>query len=145
MQDTITREITIKAPMQRVYQAIADPKQIVSWFPDAIEGELAEGQHPVFVFGGHGKGQTYIEAMRPDDYFAFRWIPGGSGFLGDVRTVPNTLVEFRIVETNGVSTVTMVESGFADLPKEIAENSFKQNSGGWEFMMGRLEKKFSDQ
>ena len=77
MQDTIKREISIRAPRERVYAAIADPKQITSWFPDAVEGTLSEGERPLFVFEGHGKSQIYIVKMQPHDYFAFRWIPGG--------------------------------------------------------------------
>jgi uncharacterized protein YndB with AHSA1/START domain len=142
MQDVIKSEITIKAPKERVYSAIADPDQIITWFPDAIEGELKTGERPLLVFNGHGKSQTYIEAMQPYSYFAFRWIPGGSDFVGDVLTVPNTLVEFRIEETDGVSLVTMTESGFAKLPLEVAKSSFEQNSNGWVYMLDRLDKKF---
>jgi uncharacterized protein YndB with AHSA1/START domain len=144
MQDSIKREITINAIKERVYTAITDPTQIITWFPDAIEGELKTGEQPLFVFEGNGKGQTYIEAVQPHDYFAFRWIPGGSDFVGDVRSVPNTLVEFRIEETDGVSKVTMTESGFAKFPAEMAQKSFEMNSGGWDFMFGRLEKKFAE-
>ncbi len=145
MQDTIERHIIIKASKEQVYAAIADPKHMVSWFPDAIEGDMVAGEYPLFIFEGHGKSQTYIEAMRPHDYFAFRWIPGGSDFVGDVRTVPNTLVEFHIEEADGKSTVTMTETGFASLPIEMAEASFKQNDGGWTFMLDRLSKHFEEQ
>ena len=144
MQDEIRTEITIKAPKERVFSAIADPAQIITWFPDTIEGNLETGERPLFVFNGHGKSQTYIEAMQPYSYFAFRWIPGGSDFVGDVLTVPNTLVEFRIEESDGVSVVTMTESGFSKLPEEMAKASFEQNSGGWTFMLDRLEKKFKE-
>jgi uncharacterized protein YndB with AHSA1/START domain len=142
MQDKIEREIIIKAPKEQVYAAIADPAQITSWFPDVIEGELQEGEQPVFVFAGHGKAQTYVEAMQPYEYFAFRWIPGGSDFLGDVRTVPNTLVEFHIEDLGDTCKVKMTESGFASLPPEMAEASFKQNDGGWTFMLDRLDTHF---
>jgi uncharacterized protein YndB with AHSA1/START domain len=143
MQDSITREVIIKARKEKVYDAIANPAQVVKWFPDAIEGTYAAGEHPVFVFEGHGKGQVYVVDAKPHDYFSFQWIPGGSDFVGDVRTVPNTLVEFTIVEeTDGTCKVTMTESGFAKLPAEMAEKAFKMNSGGWEFMLGRFEKYF---
>jgi uncharacterized protein YndB with AHSA1/START domain len=145
MQDKIEREIIIKATKQKVYEAIADPQQIIAWFPDAIEGSLDKGERPILNFGEHGKNQIYIEATEPYTYFAFRWIPGSSNFEGDVLTKPNTLVEFRVEESEGISTLTLTESGFASLPSEVAEASFKQNSGGWEFMIGRLVKHFKEQ
>lgn len=145
MQDVIKREIIINAPKEKVYAAIADPQQIVAWFPDEIEGSLEKGERPVLNFGEHGKNQIYVEATQPHNYFAFRWIPGSSNFVGDVLTRPNTLVEFHIEDTdgNGMSKLTMTETGFAKLPVEVAEESFKQNSGGWEFMLDRLEKHFN--
>ena len=144
MQDKIQREITIKATKQRIYDAIADPEQVVLWFPNTVEGGYKVGDRPILGFGEHGKNQIYIVDAKPHDYFAYRWVPGSNHFMGDVLTVANTLVEFRIEEqSNGMCKVTMTESGFAGLPVEIAEDSFKQNSGGWDFMLGRLEKHFS--
>jgi uncharacterized protein YndB with AHSA1/START domain len=143
MQDVIKREITIKAPKERVYAAITDAEQIVSWFPDAVEGKLAEGEKPFLRFGEH-EAQIYVVALQPHDYFAYRWIPGGNTFEGDIVDAPTTLVEFRISELNGISTVTLTESGFAKLPADIAEDSFKQDSGGWDQMMERLQKKFGE-
>jgi uncharacterized protein YndB with AHSA1/START domain len=145
MQDKIERKVIIKAPKENVYTAIADPKQITKWFPDKIDGELKEGEQPIFHFSGHGKSQIYVVAMRPHDYFAYRWVPGASNFVGDVLSTDSTLVEFNITETDGVSTVSMTESGFSKLPKPQAEAAFKQNSGGWEFMLGRLEKIFPEE
>lgn len=141
MQDAIIREITVKATKERVYKAITDPKEIITWFPDAIEGSLEVGQRPILSFTSQNhKTQLYIEAAKPYEYFAYRWVPGSTGIVGDVLTVPSTLVEFRIEELEEGTKVTVQESGFSSLPSEVAEQSFKQNSGGWGHMMGRLEK-----
>ena len=141
MQNVITREITVKAKKEKVYAALTNPEQLVAWFPDAIEeGTLEVGQNPVFVFTKQNhKTRIHVEAARPFEYFSYRWVPGGMGTLADVRTVPHTLVEFFIEETSDGSKVTVKESGFASLPSEYAEESLRQNTGGWEFMMGRLE------
>jgi uncharacterized protein YndB with AHSA1/START domain len=141
MQDSITREIIVKAAKERVYGAITDPKQIVTWFPDVVEGGTLEvGQRPIFVFTEENhKTQIYVEAARPFDYFSFRWVPGGTGIIGDVLLVPNTLVEFFLEEHDGGTKITLKESGFSSLSPEVAETSFNQNSGGWAYMMGRLE------
>ncbi|HWZ65372.1 MAG TPA: SRPBCC family protein [Patescibacteria group bacterium] len=145
MQDKIERKISIKASKERVYAAITDPAQIINWFPDAVEGDLVEGGQPILSFGEHGKTQIYVVETRPYDYFAYRWVPGANHFIGDVLNTDTTLVEFNITEADGVSTVTMTESGFAKLPAELAESSFEQNTGGWDYMLSRLEKLFSEQ
>ena len=143
MQDIITREVVINAPMEAVYAAIADADKVVEWFPDEIEGTYAVGEQPAFVFKGHGKSQIEVVDAKPYDYFAFRWVPGAAGHLGDLTNVTTTLVEFRLEERDGVTTVTLTESGFASQPVETGEAAFKQNSGGWEFMLSRLEKVFT--
>ena len=141
MQDVIKREIVIKATKEKVYDAVVNPEKVILWFPNAIEGAYAAGERPVFVFDGHGKAQMYIVDAKPYEYFSYRWIPGGSDFVGDVTTVPNTLVEFLIQEeANGTCKVIMTESGFAQLPVEMAEKAFNMNSGGWEFMLDRFVK-----
>lgn len=141
MQDIITREITVKAPQEKVYKAISDPNEITKWFPDKIEGSLEVGERPTFMFTSeHHKTSIYVEAANPYNYFAYRWVPGATGIEGDVLKVPNTLVEFFIEKMGEETKVTVKESGFSSLPAEVAEESFKQNSGGWEFMIGRLEK-----
>ncbi len=144
MQNSIQREITINASRERVYKAISDPEQVVKWFPETIEGNYAVDEQPVFGFGDHGKNQVFIVDARPHEYFAFRWVPGGNHFLGDVLSVDTTLVEFRLSELqDGSCKVSLSETGFASLPAEIAESSHEQNSGGWNFMLGRLETLFA--
>jgi uncharacterized protein YndB with AHSA1/START domain len=143
MQNVIKREIIIEAPKEKIYDAIANPEKVVLWFPETLEGNYSVGEQPIFGFGEHGRNQVYIVDAKPHDYFAYRWVPGGNHFIGDVLSVQTTLVEFRIEELNDNSCkVILTESGFAELPAEIMEDSFKQNSGGWDFMLGRLVKYF---
>jgi len=141
MQDAIIREITVKASKERVYRALTDPTEIIKWFPDAVEGGTLEvGQEPIFSFeGSTHKRRVHIEAANPYDYFAYRWVPGASGEgAGDVLSIPNTLVEFSIEEVVGGTKVTLKESGFSSLPRSEAEASFKDNNGGWDYMVERL-------
>jgi uncharacterized protein YndB with AHSA1/START domain len=143
MQDIIKREIVIHASKEQVYQAIADPEKVVKWFPETLEGEYKPGARPIFGFGEHGKNQVYIVDARPYDYFAYRWVPGANHFIGDVLTVPNTLVEFSIEqESESSCKLTLTETGFAGLPTDMMQASFEQNSAGWDFMLDRLGKYF---
>lgn len=144
MQDKIEREITVKASKERVYQAITDPEQITSWFPDGVEGKLEEGEQPLLVFGEHGRARILVVSKKPNDYFAYRWVPGAGHYDGDVNEVKTTLVEFNLSEADGVTTVSLVESGFSGLAPELAETSLKQNTGGWKHMLARLETKLSE-
>lgn len=143
MQDVIKREITINATKEKIYDAIANPEKVVLWFPETLEGDYEVSKQPVFGFGEHGKNQIYIVDAKPCSYFSFRWVPGASNFLGDVLSVANTLVEFRIeAEADDTCKVTLTETGFAELPSDLMQSAFEQNSGGWDFMLSRLNKYF---
>ncbi|HEY0867227.1 MAG TPA: SRPBCC family protein [Fimbriimonas sp.] len=142
MRDTIEREIIIRAPVERVYNAIAEPEQIVRWFPDAIEGRLKPGERPTLDFGEYGKSSIYVEAAEPHHYFAYRWRPGSDSLDtgGDVLQQPNTLVEFRLEPVAEGTRLKLTESGFASLPAEVYEKAFKDNNEGWDYMLDRLAK-----
>ena len=143
IQDSIEREMVLRAPKERVYAAIADPKLIVNWFPQAVEGSFEPGSRPVFDFGEYGRFSIYVVAARPHEYFAYRGVGSEycpQGFIGDVLTEPNTLVEFFLGDTPEGTRLRLVVSGFASLPAETAAQSIKDQDGGWSFMLDRLQK-----
>ena len=143
IQDSIVKEIVVRASKERVYAALTTPDQLAKWFPIGVEGKVETGERPVFDFGEYGRFKIYIVAANPHDYFAYRCVPGSvycpQGFLDDVLTEPNTLVEFTLEAVEGGTKVHVKESGIASLPPEIIEETFKGNDAGWTFMVGRLE------
>jgi uncharacterized protein YndB with AHSA1/START domain len=140
MQDEIRRELTINASQERLYAAISSAEELVKWFPETIEGSMEPGSEPVFGFGEHGSGKVLIVDARPHDYFAYRWIPGGNPFKGEFNEANTTLVEFHIKDNgDGSCQLTLTESGFSTLPEDFIEAAYKDNSGGWEFMLERLQ------
>jgi uncharacterized protein YndB with AHSA1/START domain len=140
MQDILSKEILINKPLEVVYDLVSNPGKISLWFPDSIEGDLNVGQLTTLIFGEHGKSSIYVVDAKPRSYFAFRWVPGSGGIEGDVTKVPNTLVEFSLTETDQGTKLCLTESGFATLPADIAQSSFDQNSGGWDYMLAKLQK-----
>lgn len=144
MQNIIQRDLIINATAERIYNAIATPELVIKWFPDTVSGDYRQGAQALFSFGSEHQCSVYIEAANPYHYFAYRWVPGGNNFTGNVLSVPHTLVEFRITElAPGQCQVSLTETGFTDLPAEIAASSLKQNSNGWDFMLGRLQQYFN--
>jgi uncharacterized protein YndB with AHSA1/START domain len=143
IQDSIEKEIVVRATKERVYAALTTPDQFVKWFSLGVEGKLDTGERPVIDFGEYGKFKIYVVAANPYDYFAYRCVPGSiycpQGFLGDVLEHPNTLVEFTLETVAGGTKVHVKESGIASLPAEVIEQTLKGNDEGWTFMISRLE------
>jgi uncharacterized protein YndB with AHSA1/START domain len=142
IQDSIEKEIFIRASKERVYAAITTPEQFVKWFSTGVEGTFEAGERPIIDFGDYGKFKIYVVAANPYDYFAYRSVDASihspQGFYGDVLAEPNTLVEFTLEAVEGGTKVHLKESGIASLPAEVIEQTLKGNSAGWEFMLGRL-------
>ena len=142
IQDSIEKEIVVRAPKERVYAALTTPEQFVKWFSIGVEGKFETGERPIVDFGEYGRFRIYVVAANPYNYFAYRSVDASTyspqGFYGDALAEPNTLVEFTLTEFEGGTKVHLKESGIASLPAEVIEETLNGNSAGWDFMLGRL-------
>jgi len=142
IQDSIEKEIVVRAPKERVYAALTTPEQFVKWFSIGVEGKFETGERPIVDFGEYGKFKIYVVAANPHDYFAYRCVDcsihSPQGFDGDVLAEPNTLVEFTLESVEGGTKLHLKESGIASLPAEVIEQTLQGQSEGWDFMLGRL-------
>jgi uncharacterized protein YndB with AHSA1/START domain len=149
MQDSIEKEIFVRASKERVYAALTTPDQFVKWFADGVEGKFDAGERPILDFGEYGKTEIFVVAADPFDYFAYRWVPAAiacpKGFFGDALAHPNTLVEFKLETVDGGTKVHLKESGIASLPTEMIEQALSDNASGWTYMIGRLEEYLNNQ
>jgi uncharacterized protein YndB with AHSA1/START domain len=141
MQDQITQQIVINAPLDRVWDLVTVPGW---WVPTSVEAEPDRVPGHVTVRESERWGRFPVEVveMRPRTYAAFRWASHTPGT--DLAPGNTTLVEFFVADADvdeGVS-VTVVESGFAalDVPEEIRQSALKGNTGGWTEEMDHLRK-----
>jgi uncharacterized protein YndB with AHSA1/START domain len=122
--DTLTREITIEAPRERVWAAITQPGLLLRWFPThRAEVDLREGGTMRLGWEDTGD-EAVIDAVEPPHRFVFRWRPAG-------MDRPYTTVTFTLEADGDATRVTLIESGFAALPDQIYEQSFEGNTKGW--------------
>lgn len=133
--DRIEREITIAAPVERVWAVLTEPEHIGSWFgqgePTPVDlrpGGIMELDH-----GRWGRFLTTIVAVEPPYRFAYRW---ASAYPGEVAVEGNsTLVEFTLTPEGDHSThLQVIESGFAtlDIPEDRhATASYESHAEGW--------------
>ena len=154
--DRIEKKVSLRAPIARVWHAIADAKEFGRWFGVELDGEFAQGKTVTGVFG-EGLNEAAIaeyqkklglppsrvkmpppntvfctvERVDPPRYFAFRWIPYGIDAEVAPENEPTTLVEFRLEEEAGGTLLTITESGFDRVPEHRRERAFRMNEGGW--------------
>lgn len=116
LPDRIEREISINAPIARVWELVSVPGW---WIGDGSDDQAArqrrsrEGDLDIIEDPEHGRFPIATVALESPVYAAFRWTFGPDR---EALTAGNsTLVEFHVSETGGRTIVRVVESGFATL------------------------------
>ena len=163
--DRIEKQVTLRAPVSRVWRAIADAREFGSWFGVTLKGEFAPGKTltgefdesmseaaihdyqkrlglPPSAVRMPDKGTVFctVERVEPEHYLSFRWIPYGIDAEIDPAHEPTTLVEFRLEKVAAGTLLTIVESGFEKVPAHRRERAFRMNEGGWAGQAENLKK-----
>ena len=138
----ITKSTHVRAPIDRVWQAISDHRQFGEWFKVALDQPFEAGKpstghitHPGYE---HVKWTAEVVTVEPPHRFAFRWHPYAIDPNIDYSNEPKTLVEFTLRENDGGTDIEVVESGFEAIPRNRRDEAFRMNSGGWEAQMKNI-------
>ena len=144
--DRIEKKIVLRAPRERVWNAISDAKQFGTWFGVEFDGPFVAGAHmkgrmtPTKVDREVAKmqepyaGKAFdctIDRIEPMTLFSFRWHPFAIDPDVDYSKEPTTLVVFQLEEVAGGTQLTITETGFDKVPLERRAKAFAANDGGW--------------
>ncbi|HVS88283.1 MAG TPA: SRPBCC domain-containing protein [Candidatus Acidoferrum sp.] len=119
----LEKKIEIAAPVQEVWKALTDPKELVNWFPLEARVTPGVGGKIFLSWGPECEGEAEIVAWEPGKKFAWK------------ENV--ALVEWTLEARGGKTVVRLVQSGFlgeSDWEKEW----FESTSYGWGFMLASL-------
>lgn len=140
----IERSIVINAPRDRVWRALSNAEAFGTWFGAKLEGQtFAPGKRtrgPITICGHeHVWFDVVTERIEPQDLFSFRWHPYPVDPSVDYSKEQPTLVTFTLKDAPGNGTLlTVVESGFDDVPPHRRVEAFRMNSRGWEGQMNNI-------
>ena len=97
-QDSIEREVTIEAPVERVWSVITEAEHLGRWFGDAgAEIDLRPGGELTMRWESGDTARARVEAVEPPRRFAYRWFHYSHADDGGEHTPANsTLVEFTL-------------------------------------------------
>ena len=136
--DAIVHEITMKAPADRIFEALTNPDERLKWWWRSegrfqithVESDLRPGGK--WVMRGIGVGAKpltiageYRIVERPR-LLVFTWLPDWQ----EDRT--ETLVRWDLEEKNGMTTVRLTHSGFTS-------ESSRATYRGWPQILGGLQ------
>jgi uncharacterized protein YndB with AHSA1/START domain len=143
--DRIERKVLLKAPRSRVWRALSNAEEFGSWFGVKLQGKsFAPGQrtqgqvlHPGYE---HIVFEIWIERMEPERLLSWRWHPAPVEKGADYSSEPTTLVTFELQDAEGGTLLSVVESGFDNIPPHRRLGAFRENSRGWDAQMKNIEK-----
>lgn len=144
--DRIERSIHIAAPRSRVWRALTQAEEFGRWFGAQLAGqsfrpgERVRGPITICKYE-HVWFDVTVERLEPETLFSFRWHPYAVERDVDYSRETPTLVTFRLAaEGERATRVTVVESGFDQVPPERRFEAFRMNSAGWEGQLANIAK-----
>jgi uncharacterized protein YndB with AHSA1/START domain len=143
--DRIERKVVIKAPRSRVWRAITNAEEFGDWFGAALKGknftpgQRTQGQITIPGYT-HVMFDVVIERVEPERLMSWRWHPYSVDPAIDYSKEERTRVVFELKEVEGGTLLSVVESGFDQVPPERRLEAFRMNSGGWEGQLKNIVK-----
>jgi uncharacterized protein YndB with AHSA1/START domain len=128
----IKRTADFSLPAERVWRAVTDPEELSSWFSDHVQMVFQVGQEIVFKWDQYGTASGRIELIEPPVRFAFRWRAHNVPDVEPITESNSTLVTFTVTPKAEGARLTVVESGFANLPESMRVRTFQENTSGWQ-------------
>jgi len=135
--DTIVQEVSIKAPAERVFEALTDPAQRIKWWgaegrfqTTHMESDLRPGgKWMMSGVGVGGRPFTVTGVYRTIDrprLLSFTWLPNWQ------PDATESLVRLNLVEKDGVTLVRLTHSG-------LVTAASRESHRGWPQILGWLQ------
>ena len=155
--DRIEKKVLLRAPLKRVWNALADSTEFGSWFGMKFDGPFVPGARmrgvivPTKVNADVAKAQQKyegipveitIEKMEPERLFSFRWHPYAIEPGVDYSAEPTTLIVFVLEQMKEGVMLTVTESGFDQIPLTRRAKAFTANEEGWGMVLKLIEEYF---
>ena len=133
--DRIERTVEIAHPPAQVWAALTTAEGLAGWFGNEAGIDLRPGGAAWMRWTGEGfSANMRVERVEEPRVFGFTWHIYG---LPD-DDPRRTYVEFTLEPVGAGTRLTVVESGFAQLPDDAHRKSYDGNTEGWAKELGEL-------
>ena len=126
--DRIERTVELAHPPAKVWTALTTAEGLAAWFGNEVTIDLRPGGSAQMKWIEEGyTANMRVERVEEPRVFGFTWHIFG---LPD-DDPRRTYVEFTLEPAGTGTRLTVVESGFAQLPEDVRRTAFDGNAGGW--------------
>jgi uncharacterized protein YndB with AHSA1/START domain len=132
--DRIERTVEIARPPATVWAALTTAEGLDRWFGNQATIDLRPGGSAQMTWGSGQTADMRVERVEEPTVFGFTWHIYG---LPD-DDPRRTYVEFTLEPTGAGTRLTVVETGFAQLPEDAYRKAYDGNTQGWASELGEL-------
>ena len=132
--DRIERIVELAHPPGAVWAALTTAEGLAAWFGNEAGIDLRPGGTAWMKWTDGAAADMRVERVEEPSVFGFTW-----HIYGLPEDDPRrTYVEFTLEPTDAGTRLTVVESGFAQLPEDSYRKAFDGNTQGWGSELGEL-------
>jgi len=132
--DRIERTMELAHPPAKVWAALTTAEGLGTWFGNRATVDLRPGGAARLTWNDGPTVDLRVERVEEPAVFGFTWPVNG---LPD-DDPRRTYVEFTLTPVGAGTRLTVVESGFAQLPADAHRAAFDGNTNGWASELGEL-------
>jgi uncharacterized protein YndB with AHSA1/START domain len=137
---TIDRTLLLKAPIQKVWNAIGTPEGFAGWFLAKVEGDWKVGETVTLLWPSGNANDIILSTIDEPVAFAYRWHPGDYAKLADFPFDQLTTVTMTLKETEGGTELHLTETGFENLSDDRRAKVLGLNTEGWDEELENIRK-----
>jgi len=132
--DHIERTVELAHPPGQVWAALTTAEGLASWFGQQATIDLRPGGSASMTWEGGHTADMRVERVEEPTVFGFTW---------QIQELPEddprrTYVEFTLEPLGAGTRLTVVETGFAQLPDDLYHKEYDGHVEGWRNELGEL-------
>src|SRR3954454_11356630 len=132
--DRIERTLELAHPPAAAWLAVSTSEWLAAWFGNEAGIDLRPGGTAWMKWTDGAAAEMRVERVEEPAVFGFTW-----HIYGLPEDDPRrTYVEFTLEPDGPGTRLTVVESGFAQLPEDAHQRAFEGNTRGWRSELGEL-------
>ena len=132
--DRIERTVELAHAPAKVWAALTTAEGLGTWFGNEAKIDLRPGGSAQMTWSNGYRADMRIERVEEPTVFGFTWHING---LPD-EAPRRTYVEFTLEPVGAGTRLTVVESGFAQLPEDAYHKVYDGHAEGWARELGEL-------
>src|SRR3981081_4715066 len=132
--DRIERTVDLAHPPRKVRAARHPPQERAAWFGEEADIDLRPGGAARMRWASGYSVEMRVERVEEPTVFGFTW---------QIEELPDddprrTYVEFTLEPAGAGTRLTVVETGFAQLPEDAYRKTYDGHVQGWASELGEL-------